>query len=154
MTFLSLPQLAKYFPEGDQATLFTSFSCPSTTEIISNFPFLISQSVTWASKLARTTNFPHGDHATSLTVFWWEVSANFDSEVNDHFPLSDLNCQTLAILSSPHEINLSPFGFQSKDHPFPTWAGTTCTSFSTMISIKLMKINENQVINRNKVICS
>jgi hypothetical protein len=60
-TLLSLLQVAIYAPEGLQATLFTSLSCPSREEMTSKVSPCFSQITVVASKLTDAIYFPSGD---------------------------------------------------------------------------------------------
>ena len=69
--FLSLDQVAKYFPSCDHATHLTSFSCPSRVDTHSySFPEFSQRDVV-PSKLEEAIIFPVGSQSTDLIDFTW-----------------------------------------------------------------------------------
>jgi len=67
-TLLSRLHVARYAPLADQATLFTSFSCPSSVATHSKSGVLLLQMEVVPSKLVAAKSRPQGDQLTQRIV--------------------------------------------------------------------------------------
>jgi len=74
-TVLSRLHVARYAPLLDHATLFTSFSCPSSVAMHSKSDDLLLQMDVVPSKLVAARSLPHGDQLTQRIVRWWAPSS-------------------------------------------------------------------------------
>jgi len=73
-TLLSRLHVARYAPLVDHATLFTSFSCPSSVAMHSKSDDLQLQMDVVPSKLVAARSLPHGDQFTQRIVRRWAPS--------------------------------------------------------------------------------
>ncbi|CRL02555.1 CLUMA_CG015811, isoform A [Clunio marinus] len=102
-TDLSRLQVARKLPVTDQATLFTSFSCPSRVELHSNsFPFL-SQIEIVASNEVEARNIPQFENATSLIV---KISPEGCHDADHTLPLCAVNLCTTSNCQIDYQFSL------------------------------------------------
>mmetsp|Transcript_16354 Transcript_16354/g.40297 ORF Transcript_16354/g.40297 Transcript_16354/m.40297 type:complete len:303 (-) Transcript_16354:85-993(-) len=147
-TVLSRAHDASMLPDGENATHFTSFSCPSSEPLASNRISISPPSVPAAVLLSPTSssvtspsNPPTAKFCRSgpqhrlRSVLGKNAPLHFTAANHSPFDADSTGRHTTTLRSSPHEARFSPLlGDHTTLQTTPTWPRSVASCFNTMLA--------------------